>query len=89
MVLCSLRECRPTITRFPLESRRTTRTPSVVRLSVVIYLANGRVATGLPTEVLTTESLTALYGVRVEVLRDSRGNLVIVGGEDSHKDPAP
>lgn len=63
--------------------------PLIQHLDKVIYLANGRVATGLPTEVLTTESLTALYGVRVEVLRDSRGNLVIVGGEDSHKDPAP
>jgi zinc/manganese transport system ATP-binding protein len=51
-------------------------------LDKVIYLANGRVATGKPDEVLTSESLTALYGVRVEVLRDSRNNLVIVGGED-------
>jgi zinc/manganese transport system ATP-binding protein len=61
--------------------------PLIRRLDKVIYIANGRVATGLPEEVLTTDSLTALYGVPVEVLRDSRGNLVIVGGEDSHKDP--
>ena len=62
--------------------------PLIRCLDKVIYIANGRVATGLPSEVLTTESLTALYGVPVEVLHDSRGNLVIVGGEDSHKDPA-
>jgi len=61
--------------------------PLIRCLDKVIYIANGRVATGLPSEVLTTESLTALYGVPVEVLHDSRGNLVIVGGEDSHKDP--
>jgi zinc/manganese transport system ATP-binding protein len=61
--------------------------PLIQHLDKVIYIANGRVATGLPSEVLTTESLTALYGVHVEVLHDSRGNLVIVGGEDSHKDP--
>jgi zinc/manganese transport system ATP-binding protein len=61
--------------------------PLIHCLDKVIYIANGRVATGLPSEVLTTESLTELYGVRVEVLHDSRGNLVIVGGEDSHKDP--
>jgi zinc/manganese transport system ATP-binding protein len=61
--------------------------PLIHCLDKVIYIANGRVATGLPSEVLTTESLTALYGVRVEVLRDSRNNMVIVGGEDSHKDP--
>jgi zinc/manganese transport system ATP-binding protein len=56
--------------------------PMIQCLDKVIYLANGKVATGRPSEVLTTESLSALYGVRVEVLRDSRGNLVIVGGED-------
>lgn len=61
--------------------------PLIQYLDRVIYIANGRVATGRPSEVLTTEGLTALYGVPVEVLRDSRGNLVIVGGEDSHRDP--
>jgi zinc/manganese transport system ATP-binding protein len=61
--------------------------PLIRCLDKVIYIANGRVATGLPGDVLTTRSLTALYGVPVEVLRDSRGNLVIVGGEDSHPDP--
>jgi zinc/manganese transport system ATP-binding protein len=56
--------------------------PMIKCLDKVIYIANGRVATGRPSEVLTSERLTALYGVRVEVLRDSRNNLVIVGGED-------
>jgi zinc/manganese transport system ATP-binding protein len=60
--------------------------PLIHCLDKVIYIANGRVATGTPSEVLTTESLSALYGVRVEVLHDSRGNMVIVGGEDSHQD---
>jgi zinc/manganese transport system ATP-binding protein len=57
--------------------------PLIPCLDKVIYLANGRVATGSPDEVLTSESLSALYGVRVEVLRDSRNNLVIVGGEET------
>jgi zinc/manganese transport system ATP-binding protein len=56
--------------------------PMIKCLDKVIYIANGRVATGRPSDVLTSESLTALYGVRVEVLRDSRNNIVIVGGED-------
>ncbi len=56
--------------------------PMINCLDKVIYIANGQVATGPPAEVLTSESLTRLYGVRVEVLHDSRGNLVIVGGED-------
>ncbi len=58
--------------------------PMIRCLDKVIYIANGRVATGTPAEVLTSESLTRLYGVRVEVLRDSRNNFVIVGGEDEH-----
>jgi zinc/manganese transport system ATP-binding protein len=62
--------------------------PLIHCLDKVIYIANGHVATGLPSEVLTTESLTELYGVQVEVLHDSRGNMVIAGGEDSHPDEA-
>ena len=57
--------------------------PLLPYLDEVIYIANGRVATGPPKEVLTSESLTALYGVRVEVIRDSRGNVAIIGAQDS------
>jgi zinc/manganese transport system ATP-binding protein len=56
--------------------------PLVKCLDKVIYIANGKVAVGNPEEVLTSERLSELYGVRVEVLHDSRGNIVIVGGED-------
>jgi zinc/manganese transport system ATP-binding protein len=56
--------------------------PMIKCLNKVIYIANGHVAVGTPDEVLTTERLSSLYGVHVEVLRDSRGNIVIVGGED-------
>jgi len=35
---------------------------------------------------LTSESLTALYGVHIEVMRDSRGNVAIIGIEDHHGD---
>jgi zinc/manganese transport system ATP-binding protein len=57
--------------------------PLLPYLDDVVYIANGKIATGKPSEVLTSESLTALYGVRIEVLRDSRGNLAIVGLEDT------
>ena len=57
--------------------------PLIQCLDKVVYIANGRVATGTPAEVLTSESLSALYGVHVEVLHDSRGNIVIVGGEEN------
>ena len=56
--------------------------PLLPHLDKVIYIANGRVATGTPDEVLTSESLTALYGVQVEVMRDDKGNVAIIGIEE-------
>ena len=60
--------------------------PLIECLDKVIYIANGRVATGTPEEVLTSKTLTGLYGVPIEVLHDSRGNIVIVGGENPHEE---
>jgi len=53
--------------------------PLLPFLDNVIYLANGKVATGTPKEVLTSECLSELYGVHVEVIRDSKGNVAIIG----------
>jgi zinc/manganese transport system ATP-binding protein len=58
--------------------------PLIQYLDKVIYMANGKVATGTPEEVLTSKRLSALYGTEVEVLRDSKGNIVVVGAEDYH-----
>ena len=58
--------------------------PLLPYLDKVVYIANGKVATGTPKEVLTSECLSALFGVHVEVLKDSRGNIGIVGIEDCH-----
>ena len=60
--------------------------PLIQYLDKVIYMANGKVATGTPKEVLTSKRLSALYGTDVEVLRDSKGNIVIVGAEEHHED---
>jgi zinc/manganese transport system ATP-binding protein len=57
--------------------------PLLTALDSVIYLANGHVAVGNPREVMTSESLTQLYGAPIEVLRDSRGRLAVIGAEDS------
>lgn len=59
--------------------------PLVQFLDKVIYIANGRVATGKPKDVLTSKRLTELYGTHVEVLHDSKGNIVIVGAENPHE----
>ncbi len=60
--------------------------PLIECLDKVIYVANGQVASGAPETVLTSASLSELYGVPVEVLHDSRGNVVIVGGENPHEE---
>ena len=57
--------------------------PLIQVLDKVIYVANGKVATGKPKEVLTSESLTALYGTPVEVLHDSHGNIAVIGIEEN------
>ena len=57
--------------------------PILPFLDEVVYIANGKVATGKPTQVLTSGSLTALYGIPIEVLRDSKGNIAIVGLEET------
>jgi zinc/manganese transport system ATP-binding protein len=60
--------------------------PLLPYLDKVVYIANGKVASGKPDEVLTSESLSALYDIPVEVLHDSKGNLAIVGIEGHHGD---
>jgi zinc/manganese transport system ATP-binding protein len=45
----------------------------------VIYVAGGLVVSGAPSAVITTDTLTRLYGAPVEVLRTSDGRLVVVG----------
>jgi zinc/manganese transport system ATP-binding protein len=60
--------------------------PLLPYLDKVVYIANGKVATGKPKDVLTSERLSALYDVQVEVIRDSRGNVAIIGIEDHHGD---
>lgn len=60
--------------------------PLLPYLDKVIYIANGKVASGKPSEVFTSEKLSSLYDIDVEVLRDSRGNLAIVGIEGHHGD---
>ncbi|MEU8695778.1 metal ABC transporter ATP-binding protein [Streptomyces sp. NPDC048665] len=53
--------------------------PILHHLDRVVYLAEGGAATGTPGEVITSQTLTRLYGTPVEVLRASDGRLVVVG----------
>lgn len=50
----------------------------------ILYLANGRFTLGSPDEVLTSETLSDLYGAPVYVLR-AGGRLVVVGAPDAEQ----
>jgi zinc/manganese transport system ATP-binding protein len=52
----------------------------------VLYLAAGKWAAGTPDDVLTSEQLTALYGVEIDVVR-LRDHIVIVGAPDEATGP--
>jgi zinc/manganese transport system ATP-binding protein len=53
--------------------------PLLGYLDRVVYLAAGHAVEGPVHDVITTETLSGLYGVPVEVLRASDGRLVVVG----------
>lgn len=83
-----------TITHLLDERRRSAGTPIVFvthdinpvlpMVDRVLYLAPGRWAIGTPDEVLTSETLSALYDTDVDVLR-VRDRIVVVGTpDDSH-----
>jgi zinc/manganese transport system ATP-binding protein len=57
--------------------------PILSFLDGVLYLAGGTALEGRPEDVINGETLSRLYGVRVEVLRASDGRLVVVGAPEA------
>jgi zinc/manganese transport system ATP-binding protein len=57
--------------------------PLLPVLDRVLYVANGQITAGAPNEVLNSKTLSGLYGIEIEVLRDSKGRLAIVGIEEA------
>jgi zinc/manganese transport system ATP-binding protein len=55
--------------------------PVLPLVNRVIYVAQGQVVIGPPDQIITTESLSRLYAAPVEVIRDSRGRVFVVGLE--------
>jgi len=53
--------------------------PILGYLDRVVYLAGGKAVEGRPEEVISSETLSRLYGAPIEVLRASDGRLVVVG----------
>jgi zinc/manganese transport system ATP-binding protein len=53
--------------------------PIVSYLDRVVYIAGGSAVAGSPPQVISSETLSALYGAPIEVLRASDGRLVVIG----------
>ncbi|MGA5560599.1 metal ABC transporter ATP-binding protein [Streptomyces platensis] len=80
-----------TITRLVAERRRSAGTavvfvtheinPVLGLVDRVLYLARGGYRVGPPDEVMTSSTLTELYGTQVDVVR-VRGRVVVVGAPD-------
>lgn len=49
----------------------------------VLYLAEGQFRIGTPDEVLTSATLTELYGTPIDVVRN-QGRIVVLGAHDDH-----
>jgi zinc/manganese transport system ATP-binding protein len=63
--------------------------PILQYLDQVIYLAHGAAVMGPPEQVINADTLTALYGTPIDVLRDRNGRLVVVGQPDTHAEHRP
>jgi zinc/manganese transport system ATP-binding protein len=68
--------------------------PILSYLDRVIYLGRGGAVSGTPAEIITSATLSGLYGTPIEVLTTSDGRLVVVGQPEApahHTDrhPAP
>jgi zinc/manganese transport system ATP-binding protein len=63
--------------------------PLLGYLDRVIYLAGGRAVEGAVHEVITSETLSRLYGTTIEVLRTTDGRLVVVGQPEAPFHHAP
>jgi zinc/manganese transport system ATP-binding protein len=61
--------------------------PLLPHIDQVLYVAHGRVAMGKPAEIITSKSLSDIYSSPVEVLKDSRGRVFVVGLEEEISHP--
>jgi zinc/manganese transport system ATP-binding protein len=57
--------------------------PILGYLDRVVYVAGGTAVNGAPEDVITSETLSRLYGAPIEVLRTSDGRLVVVGSPEA------
>jgi zinc/manganese transport system ATP-binding protein len=61
--------------------------PLLPLLDLVVYVAQGRVAAGAPEDIITSESLSRIYAAPIEVIRDRRGRVFVVGLDEEVAHP--
>ena len=61
--------------------------PLLSHIDHVLYVAQGRLAMGKPADIITSETLSAIYSAPVEVLRDRLGRVFVVGLEEETSHP--
>ena len=61
--------------------------PLLRHIDHVLYIAQGKLAMGKPADIITSETLSAVYSAPVEVLRDRLGRLFVVGLEEEVSHP--
>ena len=61
--------------------------PLLRHLDQVLFVAQGRIEMGPPSEIITSRALSRIYAAPVEVLTDSQGRLFVVGLEDETSHP--
>lgn len=49
----------------------------------IIYIANGKIASGKPSEIVNSETLSVLYEAPIEVLLSANGRLAVLGVEEA------
>jgi zinc/manganese transport system ATP-binding protein len=57
--------------------------PILPYLDRVLYIGRGQTAIGKPEEVITSETLSQLYGVPIDVLRTKDNRIIVVGQPES------
>jgi zinc/manganese transport system ATP-binding protein len=61
--------------------------PLLPYIDKVMFVAQGKVTIGPPHDVINSEALSRIFGAPIEVLRDSRGRVFVVGLEEQVSHP--
>lgn len=61
--------------------------PLLPYIDSVLYIANGRTATGAPSEIISAATLSSIYGAPIDVLTDRHGRVFVTGLEEEAVHP--